>query len=960
MKKFQILLMAAFAALSISCNKPEPEDKPGQKEDDTYKETVLEGFKLNGIVSDGMVIQRGKPFRIWGTASRKVKVFAVPSWDPDNIYVGVADKYGLWYIDLPEVQYVENDSNTYSVKIYNQTLTTGIKDLIVGDVWVLTGQSNMGISVAETVDKDVATELAKTHKGKIRYCCPIPVSGADKAQLDYTGIAYAWASAGVQSMSAVGYFFAQKIYEKTGVPIGLLNVCMGGTCIQCWFPGSLYENDAKIHEDWSIYEGAGDNSRVSSWYNSRVNPAYNISSCGFLWYQGEGNANEYAKYPYAQVKLMESYRELFRGDENTPFYYVQLAPYEDGDFVELRYAQGTIRDMTTATGMAVILDRGEAKNIHPTRKMDAGQRSAFIALNQYYGMSDVKYLGPQYDGFTVSGNTVKIRFKNAEGLKTSDGEAPKYFEISLDEGASYFEAAAEINGEEVWITRPDISEANASSIELRYAWVRCPETNLYNGAGLPAEQFRTEEPSSTEGLKYMVNKACSSNMVIQRGKPFHIFGHAFAKGVKVYAKASWDPDHIYSASSVDGPTPDDYFPWAITLPEAPFTLGDNRTHTVTVYNKYATNTLTNLVVGDVWVLSGQSNMGISVHETDEYEAEKAKADNYGGMIRYSGATPAGGSDTPKVFISDGNWSVVGTSNIANIPAIGYYFAEKVYSELQVPIGLVNVCMGGTAIQTWFPRTLLDSDSKLKSDWGAYDNNGNTGYKNCSWYNSRVHPVKDLSVTGFLWYQGEGNINEYDKYPYAQKKLMDCYRELFGCTADAPFYYFQLAPYGDSNPEFRNAQKTIREMDSATGMVTLLDRGDKTNIHPTRKLDAGLRAAAIALSEYYHRPGVIFRGPAYKSHSLSGNDLRIEFDYAAGLTTSDSGAPKYFEVSLDGGTTFNEYVAMIDNDGIDIIDNAFLGVDPSNIVVRYAWKAYLETNLYNGDGFPAEQFITSEK
>ncbi|MCQ2143804.1 MAG: sialate O-acetylesterase [Bacteroidales bacterium] len=957
MRKYLLLALAAMAAFVFSCEKPvPPEEQGGNTDKDPYKETVLEGFKLNGVVADGMVIQRGKPFTIWGTATRKVKVFAVPSWDPENIYIGEADKYGSWSIDLPEVPYVEDDPNTYSVKIYNKTFTTGIRDLIVGDVWLLTGQSNMGISVAETVEKDLARTLESGHRGKIRYCCPTPVSGAEKAQQDFTGISHAWATAGVQNMSAVGYFFAQKIYEKTKVPIGLLNVCMGGTTIQTWFPSSLFENDAKLHEDWAVYgTGSNDYTRVAGWYNSRVHPARYISCCGFLWYQGEGNANEYEKYPYAQVKLMECWRELFRGDGNMPFYYVQLAPYEDGDFINIRYAQGSIREMTTATGMAVILDRGEAKNIHPTRKADAGQRAAYIALNQYYGQSDVKYLGPQYDGFTVSGNTVKIKFKNAEGLKTSDGLAPKYFELSLDEGASYFEVEPEINGEEIWITRPDINEDAAGAVAVRYAWVRCPETNLYNGAGLPAEQFTSATGTDDSDKRFIINGACSNNMVIQRGKPFHVWGHAFEKGIKVYAKASWDPDHIYSGVAGDPYAEGDYNPWCITLPEPPFAEDDYTTYTVTVYNKSGTKTLSNLIVGDVWVLCGQSNMGISVAECAEKSDAYFLAGFSDGRIRF--LTPGVGSkyDTPQIFYSGcGDWGM-SNGSIDNASAVGYFFGAKIYDYTSVPIGLFNVCMGGCTIQTFIPKTAFDADPKLAEDWKQYANHSNSYYKNSAWYNSRVHPGINMSICGFLWYQGEGNVSEYEKYPYAQKALMDSWRELFGCP-DAPFYYIQLAPYGDSDGVLlRNAQGTIRDLDNNTGMAVILDLGDETNIHPTRKRLVGERAADIALNRYYGMYAVPYLGPRYKSLSLSDGAVTVSFDHADGLMTPDGSAPKYFELSLDGGATFSEAAAEIVGSTIVLRDSAVKA--GSDVVVRYAWKKYLETNLYNGDGLPAEQFIS---
>ena len=200
-----------------------------------------------------------------------------------------------------------------------------------------------------------------------------------------------------------------------------------------------------------------------------------------------------------------------------PFYYVQIAPwgfdqntaskdwfYTQGPHVGwayMREAQALTREQVSNSGMAVTMDVGDPDDIHPTNKRPVGERLARLALNQTYGRSDVACLGPRYNSLKVENGVVKLLFDNAEGLKTNDGQAPKHFYVAAAAGRShrFYPAAAEIHGSEVWLTCPDVVTASttAADVAVRYAFLLYPMTNLENGAGLPAEPFRTD-PWSTD------------------------------------------------------------------------------------------------------------------------------------------------------------------------------------------------------------------------------------------------------------------------------------------------------------------------------------------------------------------------------------------------------------------------------------------------------------------------------
>jgi len=456
-----------------------------------FTETVLEGFTLASPIGDHMVIQRGKPFCVWGSATPGVKVMAEASWAPGSTYGAVTDSTGLWKFFLPTAQFVENDPNTYELRFHNATEERTISDLVIGDVWVLCGQSNMGISVGQAKDKEVPA-LAQQAGGKVRFFTPTGHEGNPEIQEFYEGAAIPWClsdSVSVKNCSAIGYSFALNLANTLNVPIGIVNVSMGACTLQSFMPVDELVRDstlnAKYYEPFTKGEWIV-GYRPGWMYNSLVHPMRHISKTGFLWYQGEGNTSEWDTYAYAQAKMMECWRERFGGEMDAPYYYVQLSSYKD-DFRYVREAQADVRNYTSNTAMAVSFDKGDYEDIHPGRKAEVGRRASLLALNNYYGLKDIVCEGPRFTSAIFEDGYLKLSFSSAEGLTTSDGEAPKYFEIRQKGQEEFSPAEAQIHGEQIWL------KASGPDFDIRYAFIPYCEPNLYNAASLPAEQFRTDK-----------------------------------------------------------------------------------------------------------------------------------------------------------------------------------------------------------------------------------------------------------------------------------------------------------------------------------------------------------------------------------------------------------------------------------------------------------------------------------
>ena len=482
--------------------------------------------RLPAVISDHMVLQQETPATVWGWAEPGEKVMVKFA---DKSAETAADPAGKWNVKLEDLKAGSAGDLTVAGK---NTLT--VKDVIVGEVWVASGQSNMEFTVAGALE--AAKEIAAANLLQVRMFTAQKNAQAEP-QEDLTG---KWEVATPETaghFSAVGYFFARKLNETLKGPIGVIHTSWGGTAAELWTPKPILTADpdfkpilaawdakvaaypkakeaydaamVKWHEDEKAARDAGKPAppqprppqggdavgSPAALYNGMIAPLTPYTIRGAIWYQGESNASQARLYRKLFPTMILSWRRAWNSE--FPFLFVQLANYnakhlpptgqpEESNWAELREAQ-TMTLEIPHTGMAVAIDIGDAENIHPKNKQEVGRRLALVAEATVY-YQDHEFSGPLFAGAQVEDGKVRLSFRTAQGMKASDGGKLKGFAIA-GEDKKFVWADAAVEGDHIIVTSPEVKEP----VAVRYAWADNPECNLVNDTGLPASPFRTDE-----------------------------------------------------------------------------------------------------------------------------------------------------------------------------------------------------------------------------------------------------------------------------------------------------------------------------------------------------------------------------------------------------------------------------------------------------------------------------------
>ncbi|MDF1813008.1 MAG: hypothetical protein P1V20_12360 [Verrucomicrobiales bacterium] len=522
---------------------------------------------LPDFFSDHMVVQRDRDVAVWGTVSPGTEVTVSFKGKTGT---GQADKNGKWRVTVPVG---EADSVGAVMTVATGEEKIVIRDVLVGEVWFASGQSNMYF----TMNRVPAYEeliAESNHPGLRMFNAPLVTSV--KPRDDIEGEWTLSTSETVPGYSAVAFFFARKLHLDLGIPVGVIKSAWGGKPVETFtsrealqtLPGTKRLVDAAVQRDaqydpakaQTAYEAslAKWKEQIEDWkimpaeqrkgkrppkkpaepkraldtegqpgvlFNSMINPFTGYTMRGAIWYQGEGNAKPGA-VPYDQTLplMIKDWRR--RWDDDFSFYYVQLANYRNpttgpGDNDPWPLLQDRMRlvlDTTPKTGMAIINDIGDAKDIHPKNKKDVGERLALWALAKDYGNADMLYSGPLYDSSEIVDGAVRITFNQAgDGLKSRDGKPLQRFEIAGQDKVWHW-ADAKIEGKNQVV----VSSAKvAKPLAVRYAWAANPEgANLVNSAGLPASVFRTDDwgdvvdKKAEEAQKYAVERRSMAEEIL--------------------------------------------------------------------------------------------------------------------------------------------------------------------------------------------------------------------------------------------------------------------------------------------------------------------------------------------------------------------------------------------------------------------------------------------------------------
>lgn len=472
--------------------------------------------KLHPLFTDGAVLQRDLPISIWGTASEGEKVTVEIAGQKAT----TTAKDGKWSVKLKPLSV--GKPLTLTVEGTNKL---EVKDVLVGEVWLCSGQSNMSFGLNSA---DNATEaIAASANPNIRLF-QVPMNAQMEAQTEVKAQWKACTPQTVPGFSAVGYFFGRDLQKSLGVPIGLINSSVGGTPAQAWTSKPVLEStpagkpyldsyaaamknveqlEAKFQKDteeWKkkVEEAKAANQpaprapglppnrstgRPACLYNGMIAPLVPYAMRGAIWYQGEANASNPENYRDLLSAMIGGWRADFNPD--LAFLIVQLAPYDKPAPEQWAWFRETQRQLALnvpKAGLAAIPDAGDPQDIHPKRKEPVGQRLALAAEATVYGKK-VEYSGPAVKSADFSGGKAVLTMDHAEGLVAKDG-APSGFLIA-GEDKKFVPATAKISGTKIEVSSPDVAAPKA----VRYAWKNMPDGNLWNAAGLPASPFRTDD-----------------------------------------------------------------------------------------------------------------------------------------------------------------------------------------------------------------------------------------------------------------------------------------------------------------------------------------------------------------------------------------------------------------------------------------------------------------------------------
>jgi len=447
--------------------------------------------QLAVLFGDGAVLQRGAPVPVWGRADPGQEVVVSIAGRTASATAG-AD--GRWQAVLDPLE----AGGPFELRAGDAVS----RDVLVGEVWICSGQSNMEwpLAWAEPASDVRAAAHPRLHLFRVpRVISPDPLAESGPGRdIEDQPLEPRWDAATPASaamFSAVGYHFGRELEDALDVPIGLVQSAWGGTPAEAWTTPARFAGDPALEASRARTDlaGAGEPSVL---YNGMIAPLVPCAFRGVIWYQGEANVAYARQYRALFPAMIESWREAW-GRDDMPFLLVQLAAFLprrerplESQWAELREAQAMALELPHV-GMACTIDIGAADDIHPRNKREVGRRLALIARARVYGEGDLACSGPTFAGMDVVGGEARVRFDHAEGLATSggaQGDGVRGFAMAGEDRAWHW-ATASIEGGQVVVR----AEGVERPLAVRYGWADNPDCNLVNAAGLPAVPFRTDD-----------------------------------------------------------------------------------------------------------------------------------------------------------------------------------------------------------------------------------------------------------------------------------------------------------------------------------------------------------------------------------------------------------------------------------------------------------------------------------
>lgn len=439
---------------------------------------------LPSFFSDGMVLQQQASVAIWGNSDgTRNRVTVKTSWDNERYTVPV-DGEGRWRVKVKTPAY----GGPYEIELSDGEALR-LRDVLIGEVWLCSGQSNMDMRVSGRYGDPVLGSLdaiVTSGNPEIRMFM-VGSKMTSEPLTDCEGVWQAASSETVPEFSAAGYFFARKLHQVLRVPVGIIHASYGGSRVEAW----MSREGVAPYKDLEAVRNA------SILYNGMLSPVVGYGMRGCLWYQGEANMDAPDLYTRLLPALVADWRAKW-GIGEFPFYYAQIAPfnYNKGDgkgkgknSAYLREAQRECLELIPSSGMVVLMDVGDARTIHPMEKETVGNRFAYLALGRTYGMKGFPVTGPLYKSMQTEGNRVTLSFDETGKGLTAFRQPLTGFEVAGEDRVFHpAEARFGKNPQTVVVSSREVEHP----VAVRYAFKDYVKGSLYNMSGLPASSFRTD------------------------------------------------------------------------------------------------------------------------------------------------------------------------------------------------------------------------------------------------------------------------------------------------------------------------------------------------------------------------------------------------------------------------------------------------------------------------------------
>ncbi len=459
--------------------------------------TLQAEIKLPALFTDNMLLQQQGNAPIWGWASKNESLKITTSWD-GKVYEVKADKTGKWKTSLqtPEA------GGPYTISVSNEKETKVVNNVLIGEVWLCSGQSNMEMPLKGFPGQPVqgGNEAIVRSNNKNIHFITVPRATVLEPKEDFEA---AWQVASPKTsadFSATAWYFGSLLQEVLDVPVGMIVVSYGGSNVEAWMNEEMLKDfDLALELPKKEEDLKSNPNRVpTTLFNGMLSPVIGYGIKGAIWYQGESNYERPFQYKDLFKKMVMSWRELWNQGE-FPFYFAQIAPFDYARFhpndnkeefnsAYLREAQLKASKEIPNSGMAVLLDVGEFGNIHPAQKNKGGERLAYQALAKTYGFEGFEFESPEFNAMEIKGSTLTVSFKNVPNGVTSYDKEVVGFEIA-GENKVFYPAQAVLRRKSVMLSSPQVEKP----VAVRYLFKDFTKAEIFSTGGLPMSSFRTDE-----------------------------------------------------------------------------------------------------------------------------------------------------------------------------------------------------------------------------------------------------------------------------------------------------------------------------------------------------------------------------------------------------------------------------------------------------------------------------------